>query len=262
MRESFIFYKSFYEAIKLLPRDIQGEIYTAIMEYGLYGRETESLKPVARSIFTLIKPQLDINNQRFANGKKGGRPQTEPEPSGNQTGTGQKPGGNQTETKPKPNDNQSITKPKPNGNQTETKPEPNDNVNDNIEKTSTGVDVKKKVGKDVMPDYVREDYAPVFARWLDYKRARREGYKSAASLKACYDKLVELGGNDPAVAELVVEQSMANNYAGLFPLKNNANENNQGNSAKRQANDYALARYLAERERVEKGVADEGPKPF
>lgn len=109
MRESFIFYRSFYDAIKDLPRDIQSEIYTAIMEYSLYGNETDNLKPVARSIFTLIKPQIDVNNKRFQNGRKGGRP---------------KPNNNQTETKEEPNNNQTETKPKPNV---------NDNVNDNKE---------------------------------------------------------------------------------------------------------------------------------
>jgi len=94
MRDSFIFYRSFYEAIKDLPRDIQGEIYTAIMEYSLYGNEAENLKPVARSIFTLIKPQIDVNNKRFDNGCKGGRPKNY----------------NQEETKPKPNynDNKNV----------------------------------------------------------------------------------------------------------------------------------------------------------
>ena len=114
MRESFIFYKSFYDAIKDLPRDIQGEIYTAIMEYSLYGNETDNLKPVARSIFTLIKPQIDVNNKRFQNGIKGGRP---------------KPNNNQTETKEEPNNNQTETKPKPNV---------NDNVNDNKENLPIG----------------------------------------------------------------------------------------------------------------------------
>ena len=71
MRDSFVFYRSFYDAIKGLPRDIQGEIYTAIMEYGLYGKETENLKPIAQSIFTLIQPQIEANNKRFENGKKG-----------------------------------------------------------------------------------------------------------------------------------------------------------------------------------------------
>ena len=94
MRDSFIFYRSFYEAIKDLPRDIQGEIYTAIMEYSLYGNEAENLKPVARSIFTLIKPQIDVNNKRFDNGCKGGRPKND----------------NQEETKSKPNYNDNKNK--------------------------------------------------------------------------------------------------------------------------------------------------------
>lgn len=111
MRDSFIFYRSFYEAIKDLPRDIQGEIYTAIMEYSLYGNEAENLKPVARSIFTLIKPQIDVNNKRFDNGCKGGRPKND----------------NQEETKPKPNDNQEETKSKPNYNDNKNK-----NVNEYI----------------------------------------------------------------------------------------------------------------------------------
>lgn len=97
MRDSFIFYRSFYDAIKELPRDVQGEIYTAIMEYSLYGKETENLKPIARSIFTLMKPQIDVNNRRFENGKKGGRPK-----------------GKQEETKEEPNNNQNETKEEPN----------------------------------------------------------------------------------------------------------------------------------------------------
>lgn len=73
-RESFLFYKSFYEAIKPLPKDIQGEIYTAIMEYALYGNLSERLKPVANSVFTLIRPILDTNLKRYSCGKRGGRP--------------------------------------------------------------------------------------------------------------------------------------------------------------------------------------------
>lgn len=63
MNDSLIFYRSYYEALRDLPRDIQGEIYTAIMEYGLYGNETDNLKPVAKSIFTLIKPNIDRSNK-------------------------------------------------------------------------------------------------------------------------------------------------------------------------------------------------------
>ena len=131
MRDSFIFYRSFYEAIKDLPRDIQGEIYTAIMEYSLYGKETDNLKPVARSIFTLIKPQMDVNNKRFDNGCKGGRPLKKE--------TKAKPSNNQKETKEKPNKNYNV----------------NDNNNDN--KESTNVDKKERPPKS---DYER------FNEWL------------------------------------------------------------------------------------------------
>lgn len=108
MRESFVFYRSFYDAIKDLPRDVQGEIYTAIMEYSLYGKETENLKPIARSVFTLMKPQIDVNNKRFENGKRGGRPKSEDKPKGNQNETKEKSKNNQNETKDEPNVNDNV----------------------------------------------------------------------------------------------------------------------------------------------------------
>ena len=156
MRDSFIFYRSFYEAIKDLPRDIQGEIYTAIMEYGLYGNEIDSLKPIARSIFTLIKPQIDVNNKRFENGKKGGR----------------KKDGQNTEEKPKPN--QTETKPKPKPNQAETKAEPNVNVNvndkeivsTNVEPIKKGTNVPKEAAEAAHACEPPARYAK-FRQWLE-----------------------------------------------------------------------------------------------
>ncbi len=72
-RDSFIFYKSFYEAIAGLAKDIQIEVLTAVIEYALFGRLPDNLKPVAKGMFTLIKPNIDVNTARFENGKKGGR---------------------------------------------------------------------------------------------------------------------------------------------------------------------------------------------
>lgn len=71
VRDSILFYRSFYEAIKVLPKDIQVEIYSAVMEYGLNGNLPENLKPVAKGMFALMKPVIDNNNVRFENGKKG-----------------------------------------------------------------------------------------------------------------------------------------------------------------------------------------------
>lgn len=104
MRNSFVFYGSWWEAIKNLPRDVQGDVLTAIIEYGLTGVTTGQLKPIAKAMLAMAKTQIDINNQRFENGKKGGRKKT----SSNQTETNPKPSSNQTETNPKPNVNVNV----------------------------------------------------------------------------------------------------------------------------------------------------------
>lgn len=72
-RDSFLFYRSFYEAIHGLARDIQLEVMTAIIEYALDGVEPDNLKPVAKGLFTLIRPIIDANTSRYENGQKGGR---------------------------------------------------------------------------------------------------------------------------------------------------------------------------------------------
>ena len=134
LRESFVFYKSFYEAIRGLPRDIQGEIYTAIMEYGLYGEEPVCLKPIARCIFTLVKPQIDANNARYENGRKGGRKGAQKQEDASET----KPEQGSDETDDKRVEDLDETKPKPTVSQTGTGPEPNvnGNVNENVNKNA------------------------------------------------------------------------------------------------------------------------------
>ena len=117
MRDSVIFYRSFYEAVKELPPEEFKKSVSVIMEYGLNDLEPET-SGIERTIYLLSKPQIDANNKRYKNGTKGGRPITE-----------QKPNHNQTETKAEPNHNQTITKPKPNHNQTITKAEPKEKVN-------------------------------------------------------------------------------------------------------------------------------------
>lgn len=105
MRDSVVFYRSFYEALKDLPPEQFKESVKAIMEYGLNGKEPETTG-IEKTIFLLTKPQIDANNKRYQNGTKGGRKATASEP----------------------NQNQAVTKPEPKSNQTETKTEPKEKV--------------------------------------------------------------------------------------------------------------------------------------
>ena len=103
-QSSFIFYKSFYEAIKRIPGDYQLELYNAICMYSLEGEEPTNLSSIAEAIFILIKPNIDSAQKRYKasveNGKQGGRPkkETQEEPKQNLKKTQEKP-------KHKPNQN-------------------------------------------------------------------------------------------------------------------------------------------------------------
>lgn len=68
-RDSFIFYRSFYEAINELPKENQADTYRAIAKYALEQEETE-LSGISKAIFSLVKPQLDANYKKYENGKQ------------------------------------------------------------------------------------------------------------------------------------------------------------------------------------------------
>ena len=126
MRDSIVFYRSFYEAIKEIPLEEQGVVYNAIYGYALDGIEPE-LNGIAKAIFLLVKPQIDANNTRYENGKKGGKAK-----------------GNQNVTETEPNSNQNVTEVEPKPNQDETETEPNVNVNENVNENDLKENTKRK----------------------------------------------------------------------------------------------------------------------
>lgn len=104
-KESFVFYKSFYEALKDLKEKERLKLYDAICELALNGNETK-LTGVSKTIFTLIKPQIFANTKRYENGKKGGRPKKET--SGFVKGKTIGFENEETKTKPNVNDNVNV----------------------------------------------------------------------------------------------------------------------------------------------------------
>lgn len=76
-----------------------------------------------------------------------------------------------------------------------------------------------EIKKEIDYSFIPNEWRPVFLRWIDYKKSRKENYKSQESIKACYRNLLELSNNDLIQAGKVIDQAMGNNWAGLFPLK-------------------------------------------
>ena len=93
MRDSMIFYRSFYEAINELPEQNQLAIYKAIFSFSLNFEEIE-LEGISKTVFRLIKPQLEANIKRYKNGKTPKAKQTGSKKEANRKQTGSKTGTN------------------------------------------------------------------------------------------------------------------------------------------------------------------------
>jgi len=70
-RDSFIFYRSFFEASKPLDVEQKAALFDTICSYALDHKERRNDSPIVAAMFSLIKPQLEANYKRFLNGKKG-----------------------------------------------------------------------------------------------------------------------------------------------------------------------------------------------
>lgn len=126
MRDSLVFYRSFYEAVKDLPAEEFKEAVSAIMEYGLNDEE-QAPSGAAKVFLIMAKPLIDANNKKHENGKKGaefgklgGRPKKE------------------TPRKPQENPKETPKKPQENPNQT-----PNVNVDVNVNENIKESEEKK-----------------------------------------------------------------------------------------------------------------------
>ena len=102
-----------------------------------------------------------------------------------------------------------------------------DNVTDNVTTHRVlRVKEKERISKDIPKketdlNFCLPSFVPIMEEWLAYKKKRKESYKTEASVRKCYQNLVKLSDNNSAVAQLIVDQSIANNWAGLFQLKQN-----------------------------------------
>lgn len=153
-RESFIIYRSFYEAIKELPAQNQAEIWGAICELGLNNNLIE-LQGISKTVFILVKPQIEANYNKYLNGLK-------------------------------PKNKQKVSKPKAKNKQTESKPLTNVNVNVNENVNNVDVIKRKRDEFNKLLDPFREKYSErmlnvFYEYWtssdLKGKRLRFEGEK-------------------------------------------------------------------------------------
>lgn len=102
-RKQFTWYRSYYDALKELPAEEFRDIVLAVCAYALDGEETE-LSGLARAIFTLIRPTLEVGRSKAENRSRAEQTPLSAEQTGNKPEqTKNKP--EQTQNKRKQTDN-------------------------------------------------------------------------------------------------------------------------------------------------------------
>ena len=88
---------------------------------------------------------------------------------------------------------------------------------------------KEKKNKEIDLSFLQKDFIPIVEKWLLYKKEKKQEYKGQTSINTFCKKLIEYSNGDAITAEAIIEQSIANNWAGIFELKINNNGNKQQN---------------------------------
>ena len=91
------------------------------------------------------------------------------------------------------------------------------------------LEVEKEKEKKVAPKKEKEsleisnEFLPIWTKWKDYRKdSKIKNYAGVKWEQIALNKLIELSNNNPKLADEIVNQSIENNYNGLFPLKNNS----------------------------------------
>ena len=207
-KDTFIIYKSFYGPISALSDKQLGRLFRAIFEYNISG--VVSVEADIEMAFKFFKNQFDLDNDKYQskvernreNGRRGGNQKAENQKDKQKSSNGHQTLANASESSECKRNLANLAY--------------NDNDNDIKEKELSKESPKKKVFD---LSFVSAEYLEAFQEWLDYKKARKETYKTQASLQKCYNNLLEFSNNDPDIARRIIDQSIANNWAGLFELK-------------------------------------------
>ena len=183
MSESFVFYKSFADAIRELPAEQYKAVMVALSDYALAGVIPEEMDPVLRGFFLLMKPQIDANNARRENGRKGAE-------------YGKLGGRSKTETPSEPQENPTET--------------PNVNVNDNVNVKEKDTNVSQKKSSAFRKPTVDEVRAYCLERrnnvdpqrFVDFYEAKgwKVGSQSMKDWKACVRTWEQRNRGDPPKA--------------------------------------------------------------
>jgi len=97
----------------------------------------------------------------------------------------------------------------------------------NLMKEKEEKEIKIKGYDNIDFSFIEPDYVICFMDWLEYKRGKNQKYRTQKSIETCYKQLKEKAENDADTARKIIEKSIGNNWAGLFPIQKYGGQNNE-----------------------------------
>ena len=199
-RESFIFYRSFYEASMYLSDEDKWKLFEMICQYGLYWKEIEWSWP-SKWMFMLIKPQLDANNKRYENWCLWWAPKWNKNAVKDRENTSKQPKNNQKQ--------------------------PNDNVNDNVNDKEKENKKETNKSSENFTDRLKQEWFSdeLIQVILDFDKKKKKWKMSKMEdryLKKWIKELRTYWENKDELMIKVIEQSIINWRDWLFAVKKQA----------------------------------------
>lgn len=77
--------------------------------------------------------------------------------------------------------------------------------------------------------FIHPEFKEIYMEWLDYRKSIKKSFATQKTLEANYSKLIGLSHHDLELAKGIIENSIANQYTGLFSIKNINYGNNKSN---------------------------------
>lgn len=201
-KKGFLLYKDNYDPIKDLSIKEKAELLDAIFEYNILGK-TKKLSTTVKIIFGFLKQQFDRDIERYNKICVRNKENIE------------RRWGNKKNTK-----NTSGISGIPDDTKNTHKDKDTDTHKDKDKDTDTDKDIIPPFANAHSDHDIPDNWKNTLESWFEYKSEKRQKYKSAKTRFICFKKLFDLSRGDLSTAEKIINQSIANNWAGLFNLKN------------------------------------------
>ena len=236
IRDSFVIFKNWAEAIETMPEEYQLETYKALVRYGVNGVIPEDISPFAKAMLVSFSRDMENNIAKYKasveNGKKGGNPNFKK--------------GQSNPYYAQKTDNQSITEDNPKITE-DNLDEPSDNLYVNVYVNDNDI-LKKEINKEkntILTDselysLIEGSFSDseVCNKFKDYAEMRKamgknKAIRTKSTLDSCIQKLRKYARTKEEALD-ILDYSIANCYQGLFDRFNHGKK-----SANKEAIPYA-----------------------